>query len=119
MTVCLDNANKFFDTITNDEIQDQATYWSSIKPKSIEEVFQRWLFAFVSPRTSWQNNVRGYLAIKDFMSWKWNRAELTKRLRLSGAGFHVGRAENIWRFTRSFWENPNSYFPKAGEGWWS
>ena len=119
MTVCFGNANRFFDTITNDEIQDQTTYWSRIKPTSIEDVFRRWLFAFVSPRTSWQNNVRGYLAIKDFMSWKWNRAELTKRLRKSGAGLHFDRAENIWRFTRSFWENPNLYFPKAGEHWWA
>lgn len=116
-----ENSDRFFESITEKEKQEQVGYWSQDigLPQSFDENFQRWLFAMVSPRTSWQLNVRGYEAIKDFYPWKWNRKELAKRLRLSGAGLHNERADNIWAFTRAYWEDPMEYLPKAGEHWWA
>lgn len=110
-------ADSFFDSLTQAEKDDQSSYWEKLTPNSLEEIFRRWLFAFTSIHTSWKANVYGYEALKDFLPWKWNKPELSKRLRNSGCGLHENRTEYIWGFSRRFWDKPTDYLPQAGEPW--
>ena len=59
------DVEKFFASITEDEVIDTSLVWQRLKCTNDMEVFQRWLFAFCSVHTSYESNMRGYLAIKD------------------------------------------------------
>ena len=52
--------DKLFNSFNAEEVERYKSYWESIKPKNDTELFQRWLFAFMSVHTSWESNVRGY-----------------------------------------------------------
>lgn len=110
-------ADQFLSSITQAERDDQSSYWDKLTPTSLDEIFRRWLFAFTSIHTSWKGNVYGYKALEDFLPWKWNKPELSKRLRQSGCGLHENRTHYIWDFSRKFWDKPTDYLPQAGEPW--
>jgi len=110
-------ADNFFDSLTKTEIEDQTAYWQKLQPTTLDEMFRRWLFAFTSIHTSWKANVYGYEALKDFLPWKWNKPELSKRLRKSGCGLHDNRTRFIWDFSKKFWDKSSDYLPQAGEPW--
>ena len=42
-----------FNSFEEEEVERYKSYWESIKPKNDTEIFQRWLFAFMSVHTSW------------------------------------------------------------------
>ena len=47
----------FFDTITDKEVTAQKRYWILKYPQSQREIRNRWMFAYASVHTSWENNV--------------------------------------------------------------
>ena len=63
------DVERFFASITEDEVIDHSIVWERLKPTNDVDVFQRWLFAFCSVHTSYESNMRGYLAIKNFTEW--------------------------------------------------
>ena len=58
-----------FNSFDQEEVQRYKDYWQGVAPKNDTEVFQRWLFAFMSVHTTWERNVIGYEAIKDWTKW--------------------------------------------------
>ena len=98
-----------FNSFDMDEVQTYKTYWESIKPKNDTEMFQRWLFAFMSVHTSWESNVRGYEAIKDWTKWVNRDDELERLLVESRVGLHKNRTRFVSRFAHDFWGNPEEY----------
>ena len=103
------DVEKFFASITEDEIIDHSLVWSKLKCTNDMEVFQRWLFAFCSVHTSYESNMRGYLAIKDFTEW-FNRDDVLKqKLIESGVGMYNNRTKFISQFATKFWQNPNLF----------
>jgi thermostable 8-oxoguanine DNA glycosylase len=108
---------KFFQELDYAAVPTYKAYWREITPENDSEVFQRWLFAFMSVHTSWQVNVRGYEAIKDWWLWmnKWDM--LREAIDNSRAGMQNNRAKFIAEFAHKFWENPSLYRKTQNESW--
>jgi len=107
----------FFASLEANEIKTYSDYWTSVKPKNTSEVFQRWLFAFMSVHTSWRSNVTGYLAIRNWWEWLNDNENLEWRIIGSGAGLHRNRTKFISTFAKAFWANPSFYTKQDDETW--
>jgi len=94
---------------------DYRNYFKQIKPKNEDEIFQRFLFAFLSVHTSWKNNVSAFQKLKKCRYWK--KEEIGEGLKESGAGMHNMRTEYISAFRDSYNRNPKEYLKKQKEGW--
>jgi hypothetical protein len=107
----------FFVNLNYSKVSDYKGYWESITPTNDGEMFQRWLFAFMSVHTSWKSNIAGYVAIKDW--WKWiNQWEnLLDLIQKSRVGMHNNRLKFISEFAHAFWENPSKYKKSQHESW--
>jgi len=111
------DVENFFASITEDEIIDTSLVWQKLKCTNDMEQFQRWLFAFCSVHTSYESNMRGYLAIKDFTEW-FNRDDVLKqKLIESGVGMYNNRTKFISQFATKFWQNPNLFKFKKDQSW--
>ena len=108
--------DRLFNSFDAVEIQRYKKYWESVKPKNDTETFQRWLFAFMSVHTSWESNVRGYQAVKDWTKWVNRDDKLEQLLVDSRVGLHKNRTRFISQFAQKFWNDPEWY--KYQEGDW-
>lgn len=99
-----------------DKVSDYVGYWNSISPDNDEERFRRYLFAYCSVHTTFQGNIKGYLAIKDFNEWLDNKEMLRDKLARSGCGLHNNRTEYIWDFKDKFWSNPKDFYFTSKKG---
>ena len=112
------SAELFFHSITEKEVNEHQEYWAKREAGEPEQEFQRYLFAFLSVHTTWENNVKAYTKLKDFWEWMGNKDELRQRLEDSGVGLHNRRVEYISGFSSDFWKNRKSeYTRKTSEPW--
>tara|TARA_B100001939_G_scaffold262396_1_gene229446 strand:- start:1164 stop:1844 length:681 start_codon:yes stop_codon:yes gene_type:complete len=117
----------FFSSIKDSEIESYNDYWAEMKPQTDRAAFRRYLFAFMSVHTSWQNNCKGYNGIKDFTKWvdkrneglySYNAEKLFDKIRRARVGFQNNRTNFIGTFYDNFWGNTDNYIrPADGEGW--
>lgn len=106
----------WFETIDHKRADRYYDYWLDLAPWTPREMFQSWLFAFMSVKTTWQLNVRGYNALKD-LTWLQSKSALHSAIRNSGAGFHNQRTEYIWDFTQKFWSDPQAFKKFRNQSW--
>lgn len=99
---------KFFKSLKANEVKRYTEYWESIKPVTVDDFFRRYLFAFTSVHTTWESNVRGYLAIKG-LEWKENKENLLSRLVWAKCGMYRNRTNYIWDFKEKFYANPEKF----------
>jgi thermostable 8-oxoguanine DNA glycosylase len=92
-------------------------YWGPLTVTNHADYFRRWLFAFCSVHTTWESNVRGYEAIKDFTQWLGDREALRAKLLWARCGVQNNRARFITQFAEQFWTNPDWFYPRASEPW--
>jgi thermostable 8-oxoguanine DNA glycosylase len=112
------DVSKFFSSITPEEIREHKSVWAKLHCKHLVDEFQRWLFAFMSVHTSYESNMKGYLAIKDWTDW-FNKDPdiLTGKLIDSGVGLYNNRTKFVTAFARKFWSNPSFFKIKKNESW--
>jgi thermostable 8-oxoguanine DNA glycosylase len=110
------NIDALFNSFNSDEVDRYKEYWGSVAPANDTETFQRWLFAFMSVHTSWENNVKGYEAIKDWTQWFNDDKKLMELIVGSRVGLHNNRVRYISQFARKFWDDPE-YFKYGGGDW--
>lgn len=111
------DVEEFFASITPEEIQTEQKVWEDLQADDLDKVFKRWLFAFMSIHTTWESNVKGYLAVKDWTEW-FNRPEaLKERIVDSRVGLHNNRTKFISAFATKFWSDPSFFKLKKGEKW--
>ena len=103
-------ADEFFKNFPKDKIVAYKDYWESVRPKTDEDIFRRYLFSYCSVHTTWQGNVKGYNAIKNFEEWIDNKETLLTKLHKSGVGLHNNRTNYIWDFSTKFWNNPKDFY---------
>ena len=103
-----------FDSFNQEEVERYQDYWDSVKPQTESEMFKRWLFAFMSVHTTWENNVRGYDAVKDWTKWINLDDKLEEILIESRVGLHKGRTRYLSQFATKFWQNPERYMYQNG-----
>jgi thermostable 8-oxoguanine DNA glycosylase len=98
-----------FNSFDSKEVQTYKDYWQGVAPKNDTEMFQRWLFAFMSVHTTWEANVKGYEALKDWTVWFKDELQLRKLIVDARVGLHNNRTRFISVFARKFWENPELF----------
>jgi len=90
-------------------------YFKNIKPKSKMDIYNRFLFAFCSVHTTWENNIKGYLMLKD--TFHTDKRSLKPLLKKSSLGLYNHRTDFIKEFTIKFLENPKFYTKRRNESW--
>jgi thermostable 8-oxoguanine DNA glycosylase len=111
------SVERFFHSITKDEIDRHVDLWRGITPIKTEEIFRRYIFAFLSVHSTWETNVKAYLSLRNWWEWMNNETELLNRLSSSGAGLHNNRTAFLTTFSKSFWANPSFYQKSENETW--
>lgn len=108
------DVERFFQSIKRKTIDDYCSYWESIKPVTNDDYFRRWIFAFLSVHTTWENNVKAYNLLKD-LSWIGNEEELESKLKESRVGLHNNRKKYITKFANEFYADPSAFIAKPGQ----
>ena len=111
------DVNTFFDTITPEEIATYSSYWQTLTPEDYLETFDRWLFAFCSVHTTWEANVRGFEAIRPWVTWYQDSNELKRRLTESRIGLQSNRTRFVAEFCEKYWASPGKYYKQPAENW--
>jgi hypothetical protein len=109
--------NDFFDSLTFKEVKGATEYWDGIKVKTDLDYFKRWVFAFASIHTTFQNNVKGYEMLVNDMSWTISKERLLEMLEGSSLGLTNMRYKALWDFARKFRSNPKKFYKKRNETW--
>ena len=115
-TIGYSQVNQIFNNLIESEVDTYKSYWETVRPKNDTEIFQRWLFAFMSVHTTWERNVIGYEAIKDWTKWFNNDALLMEIIKGAGVGLHNNRVRFISAFAQRFWQDPEWF--KYQDGNW-
>lgn len=111
------DAEAFFHQLDGTTISAYKNYWQSIVPRNDVERFQRWLFAFLSVHSTWNSNIKGYLALKNWTEW-FNRWDvLEQRLADSGVGLNNIRLRFLKQFASDYWSNPSDFTKGKDETW--
>jgi thermostable 8-oxoguanine DNA glycosylase len=103
-------ADDFFKNFPKDKVIAYKEYWESIRPNNHDEIFRRYLFAYMSVHTTWKSNVAGYNAIKNFSEWLDNKELLREKIKNSGCGLYNNRTKFIWDFKDKFWANTKDFY---------
>jgi thermostable 8-oxoguanine DNA glycosylase len=102
-------ADEFFKNFPKDKVVAYKDYWETVRPKTDEDIFRRYLFSFMSVHTTWESNVKGYQAVKNIDEWIDNKEILLAKIKNSGVGLHNNRTKYIWAFKDQFFANPKDY----------
>lgn len=90
-------------------------YFDWIRPRTEMEIYNRFIFAFCSVHTTWKNNLKGYLLLKD--NYHTDKDKLLSILKNSSLGLYNNRAKFIHSFTKKFLANPKFYTKRRNETW--
>lgn len=96
------------------KVKSYEHYWRTITPKNHQEYYERWLFAYMSVRTRWQENVKLFNLVKA-LPHDTLYSHLGAVLTSAGAGMIKTRLTGIHRFMYDFWHNPDDWYPQLGE----
>ena len=91
-------------------------YFETIYPKTYEDIFKRWMFAYASVHTTWKYNCLLYNELK-LLDWIGNRHMLCEHIKSSRAGLYNNRTDFIMKFSDFYWKHP-SWFNKAKDEDW-
>jgi thermostable 8-oxoguanine DNA glycosylase len=111
------DVDAFFNSISAEEVQRYRLHWRELTPEDYLETFDRWLFAYCSVHTSWQSNVRGFQAIREWTGWYQNSDELKRRLTDSRIGLQHNRTRFITKFCNDYWRDPSAFYKHPNEQW--
>ena len=109
--------DSFIDGLTYGKVKDGTDYWEGIKAKNDVDYFKRWIFAFCSIHTTWENNVKGYEYLTNDMSWTISKDRLLEMINQSSLGLTTMRYKALWDFARKFRANPQQFYKKRNETW--
>jgi hypothetical protein len=79
--------------------------------------YERWLFAYASVHTRWQENVRLFEALKSVF-WFHHRIEVWNTVKKARCGMYTVRTKGVWGLQNLFWDDPKWFRPLAGEPLW-
>ncbi len=106
-----------FNDYTNSEAVRYVEYWGGLEAKTPAQLFRRFLFAYMSVHTTWESNVKGYNAVKDFEPWRATPGTLRGAIVNSGVGLHNNRARWIDQFSDDYWADPAGFQRQVREPW--
>ena len=109
-------AETFIEQISPDRVAAYESYFRTLAPRTVEDVFKRWMFAYASVHTTWEANCKLYQELQD-LSWVGNRHALLQRIERSHAGLHNNRTQFIMQFSNFYWKHPLWFNRVPGEDW--
>lgn len=86
-----------------------------VKPKSVNEILNRFIFAFCSVHTTWENNIKGYIMLKDNKIT--DELLLKDKIKKSPLGMYNVRAKALSKFTKEFNKEPKKFLKRRNETW--
>jgi len=99
---------KIFETVKDDpQVETYTNYVKSIAPKTSNEVFWRFIFAFLSIHSTYKSNLRGYMMLRNPGAWSTYQT-LRDALVASSCGMHNQRARFLWKFREEFFRGQYS-----------
>lgn len=107
----------FFASIKPEESARHIKLWEKLSCRNEVDRFLRWIFAFCSVHTTYENNMRGYLALRNWTEWFNRPDKLRERIEESRIGLHEVRTKGIMNFAVKFWNDPSEFARKKGETW--
>lgn len=111
-------AEKAISEISDEKIANYKAYWEKVSPKTDEDKYWRWVFAFLSVHTGWESNVRSFkLLQKNHAKWRESIDELTRIIKRSGVGLFTRRTKGIWEFSNTFFADPKFWQKREEETW--
>ena len=113
----MNKVRNIFKTLDYNIIRKYHKYWGRLTVKDNADYFRRWLFAFCSVHTTWESNVSGYNAIKDFTRWLGDDEALLRYLKTGRCGLYNNRTTYISAFASDFWGDPATYKRREAEPW--
>ncbi len=90
-------------------------YFECIKPQTEMDIYNRFIFAYCSVHTTWQNNVNGYNILKN--TYHTNKDLLMEKIITSKMGLQNNRTRFIYEFTKNYLYDPKEYLKKNNELW--
>ena len=108
---------RFFASITEQEIADHKKVWERLRCKDCVDRFQRWLFAFCSVHTTYQNNMMGYHMLRNWYEWINRPDALKERIITSRMGMHNVRTKYLSWFAVDYFSRPDFFTKHEGETW--
>lgn len=97
----------FFDSIEDREIISQIRYWRKKIPKTVQEIKNRWVFAYTSVHTSWEKNVAQYNLLKD-QSLS-SLSAIKYKLILSRGGMQELKANGLFHFGINWYQGMKEF----------
>lgn len=116
MPISADQVKEKIAKIDPIRVKDYETYFETLVPVTWDDVFRRWMFAYASVHTTWENNCRLYEALKP-LDWIGDESMLLQRMIDSKAGMHNQRTKFIMAFTEFFWRHPTWFNKVPNETW--
>ena len=107
--------DKFFNSLNPRVVEKETEYWNDLTIDNHADYFNRWVFAIMSVHTTWERNVIGYEAIKDWTVWFKDDAKLMEIIKGAKVGLHNNRVRFISQFAEKFWSNPEEYKYQGGD----
>lgn len=107
-------ASEILHSMKKHQVDNYLSYWNDIAPKTHQDYYERWLFAFMSVQTSWKENVKLFKALRA-LSGELTEDSLRQCLLDNRSGLIGNRTKGIWQFHQSFWQEPKNWYPQAGE----
>lgn len=86
-----------------------------IKPKTKMDIYNRFIFAFCSVHTTWQNNLKGYEILKN--NKETDKIILKEKIKKSSLGMYNVRSQAISEFTKKFNTNYKQFTKRSNESW--
>lgn len=98
------------------EVTAYNQYWRSIQPTSLDERWQRWLFAALSIRAGWKSNREAYLSLRHGF-WP-TEDQLLQELLATKIGLAAMRTKAIWRLKKLLRADPRFFAkPQPDKPW--
>lgn len=92
-------------------------YFRFIKPKTNLDIYDRFLFAFLSVHSTWESNIRGYELLKHNI-WTSDSADsLRNKLIEARVGLYNHRTDYITQFSDIFVIKPKYFLKRKNESW--
>lgn len=115
MSPSFDDARRVVRSTPHALVRDYLGYWLKLAPRSHEEYYRRWLFSYMSVRQRWEDNVRGYSALRGLPMPIPDEKTALRALTDNRMGMVNNRARWLFDFSRSFWADPGPWYPEPGE----
>lgn len=100
--------------IPQDVVARYASTWSHLIPHTIDDYFNRWVFAIMSVRARWQENVKGFLAYAGLPK-PFDREQLARAVMSVNLGLYERRIAGVWELYVQYREHPGRYRIMPGE----